>query len=173
MLKEDVKGWKMIKQAWGMENRKNLTRENKYQGHVVLTQQTAELLQSQGDISDSPPLIWSWPKRPVFDEMFICLQSAPFKSPNQLKYSKPYLIHLPLEIGIYVVFCLFPISLFKPLTKSVDVRQFTIVNIFKWLFVQYCIWTWQYGQLCDLVKVRERGCRRLCEAVYWHCGALS
>lgn len=42
--KGNMKGWKMIKEECGKENRKNLTRENKYQGHVILTQQTAEPL---------------------------------------------------------------------------------------------------------------------------------
>lgn len=55
-LKEDMKGCKLIKKA-GTENRNNLTKENKYQGHVVLTQQTAKLLQPQTHISVSLPLI--------------------------------------------------------------------------------------------------------------------
>lgn len=82
-LKEDMKGWKLIKKALGTENRNNLTKENKYQGHVVLTQQTAKLLQPQTHISVSLPLIWSRPGRPVFDGD-VCLPAICFPHVSSL-----------------------------------------------------------------------------------------
>lgn len=78
----------MIKEEWGKENRKSLTRENKYQGHVVLTQQTAETFLHLSEVD---------PRGLSLMEMFICPQSVSFQSLNQLNYFKPYSIHLPLK----------------------------------------------------------------------------